>query len=120
MKTNGAQLVALLVATLLIAACAAVPEVLEPPCSNPAALGGQYHRSTPGYLVTVAESVTNIESLAHELAGKYAFQPGSIMNRIKVFSIQTLTPEALAGLRCEPTIRDISFNEPTRIAHDAL
>jgi hypothetical protein len=120
MKTNGARLVALLVATLLIAACAAVPEVLEPPCSDPAALSGKYHRSTPGYLVTVAESVTNIESLAHELAGRYAFKPGSIMKRIKVFSVQTLTPEALAGLRCEPTIRDISFNEPTRIAHNAL
>ena len=120
MKTHGSQLVSFLVATLLIAACAAVPEVIEPPCSNPAPLSGRYHRSTPGYLVAVAKNVTNIESLAHELAGKYEFKPESIMNRVKMFSVETLTPEALAGLRCEPTIRDISFNEPTRIAHNAL
>jgi hypothetical protein len=120
MKTNGVQLVAVVLAILIIAACAAVPEVLEPPCSNPAALSGKYHRSTPGYLVAVAKSVTNIESLAHELAGKYAFKPDSFMNRVKMFSVRTLTPEALAGLRCEPTIWHISFNEPTRIAYYAL
>jgi hypothetical protein len=120
MKTHGAKLVAFLVATALIAACSAVPEVIEPPCSNPAPLSGRYHRSTPGYLVAVAKSVTNIESLAHELSGKYEFEPGSIMNRVKMFSVETLAPEALASLRCEPTIRHISFNEPTRIAHDAL
>jgi hypothetical protein len=110
------QLVALLSGTILIAACAAAPEVLAPPCSGPAVLDGVFNRRTPGYLISVNDSVTNIEFVVHDLANKYTFRPDSIMSAVKIFSVKTLTPEALAGLRCEPTIRGISFDEPTRIA----
>jgi hypothetical protein len=114
---KSAQLATLFGGSIFIAACAAAPEVLAPPCLSPAVLDGTYHRSTPGYLISVQESVTSIESLVRELASKYAFEPGSIMSTVKIFSVKTLTPHALAALRCEPTIRSISFNEPTSIAN---
>ena len=116
-KMKSIQLGALLAGTIYIAGCATDPEILEPPCSSPAVLDGNYHQSTPGYLVSVQDSVTDIEALVHELAAKHAFKPDSIMSTVKIFSVKELTPGTLAALRCEPTIGAISFNEPTRIGH---
>jgi hypothetical protein len=111
------QLGALFAGTIFIAGCATDPEILPPPCSTPAVFAGNYHQSTPGYLVSVQDSVADIESLVHELAAKHAFKPESIMSTVRIFSVEELTPGALAALLCEPTIAAISFNEPTRIGY---
>ena len=111
------QLGAIIVGSICMAACASAPDILTPPCSSPAMLDGRYHQRTPGYLISVQDNVTNVESLAQELAAKHGFKPDSIMSTFRIFSIKKITPEALAALRCEPTIRAISFDEPTHIGH---
>ena len=112
------QLGAVVAGSMFIAAaCTSAPDILPPPCNSPEVLDGKYHRDAPGYLISVQDSVANIELLVHELAAKHAFNPDSIMSTVRIFSVKTLTPEALAALRCEPSIRSISFNEPTRIGH---
>ena len=102
------QLGALLAGSMWIGACANAPEILAPPCKSPALLDGKYHHRTPGYLVSVQDNIMNVESLVQELAAKYRFKPNSIMSTVRVFLVKTISPEALAALRCESTIRGIS------------
>jgi hypothetical protein len=111
------QLGAFLAGSMCIGACANAPEILAPPCDSPVMLDGKYHHRTTGYLISVRHNVMNVESLVHNLAAKHAFKPSSIMSTVRIFSVETISPEALAALRCEPAIRGISFDEPTTIGH---
>ncbi len=114
-KLKSIELGALFAGGIFVAGCMTTPDVLAPPCNSPAVLDGKFHPGTPGYLISVQDSVTNVESLVQELASKHAFKPGSIMSSVGIFSVKTLTPQSLAALRCEPAIRGISFDEPTHI-----
>ncbi len=107
-------------AAVLLTGCASAPPVLEPHCADPAPVEGTYHRSTPGYLVTLADDVEDPETIAHELGGKLGFRPESILATMKIFTVRTLTPDSLAALRCEPAIRRITFDEPIHLAHNTL
>jgi hypothetical protein len=112
--------VGILVAFAMISGCVSAPEVVEPNCSNPAPLAGKFDRRAPGYIAMFVDGVTNAEAMTRELAREHGFTPESTFRTIKGFSVQVLTPTALAGLRCEPTIKGISFNERTQIAGSAL
>jgi hypothetical protein len=96
------------------------PAVLAPACEQPAPLDGKWDPKTPGYIVMFSRDVDDARYLAYALAAKHGFTPNSIYGAVKGFSVLELSPQALAGLRCEPKIRGVSFNEPTRIADNAL
>jgi hypothetical protein len=66
------------------------------------------------------EGVTDAETMTQDLARKHGFIPESVFQALKGFSVQAITPMALAGLRCEPSIKGISFNQRTQIAGNAL
>lgn len=120
MKGYGICSQFILVALAMIGGCASAPEILDPGCDNPAPLDGKFDRRTPGYIVMFVDNVSDAEATTQELARKHSFIPASIFRRFKGFSVQALTPQALASLRCEPNIRGVSFNEPTQIADNAL
>jgi hypothetical protein len=101
-------------------ACVAHPVVVAPACEQPAPLDGNWNPKTPGYIVMFTEDVNDARSLTYQLADKHGFMPDSVYGAIKGFSVSELSPRALAGLRCEPKIRGVSFNQPTRISRNAL
>lgn len=102
----------------LATGCTVAPEVLPPSCTHPAWLDGSFDPRAPGYIVTFTEEVTDIASTAQELARKYSFALDNVYeSAIKGFGVTTLTPSALAGLRCDARILGVSFNESIRIAN---
>lgn len=109
-----------LAAGIFMGACVAHPVVLSPACDRPAPLDGQWNPKTPGYIVMFSQDVDDARSLTYELARKHGFTPDSTFGAVKGFAVSQLNPRALAGLRCEPKVRAVSFNEPTRIAVNAL
>jgi hypothetical protein len=108
------------VAIAMISGCISAPEILEPSGDNPAPLDGKFDSRVPGYTAMFVKDVTDAGATTRELARKHSFTPESIWGSIKGFSVQALTPQALAGLRCEPSIRGISFNQRTQITSNAL
>ena len=110
----------ILVIAMFTGGCAGQPAVLAPPCEQPAPLDGKWDPKTPGYIIMFTKDVDDARVLALALAAKYGFTPESIFGAIRGFSVQELSPQALRGLRCEPKIHAISFNEPTRVAVNAL
>jgi hypothetical protein len=110
----------ILVIATFMGGCVGHAAVLAPACEQPASLDGKWDPKTPGYIVMFIRDVDDPRSLAYELAAKYGFTPDSIYGAVKGFSVLELSPQALAGLRCEPKIHAVSFNEPTRVARNAL
>jgi hypothetical protein len=89
--------------------------MLEPTCDRPAPLDGEWNSGTPGYIVDFRENIDDPGNVAHELGRKYGFVPESVFRSIGGFSVVLLSPQALAGLRCESQVEGISFNQPTWI-----
>ena len=93
------------------------PPVLEPACSNPAPLKGEYEPEAPGYIFTLTGGVDNrtpeeVRALVRELADTCDFEPASVYeNVLGGFFVEELPPEVLAALRCEPIIERISYND---------
>lgn len=110
----------ILVIANFMGGCVGHPSVLTPACERPAPLDGKWYPKTPGYIVTFVRDVDDARALAYELAAKHGFKLDSIYGAVKGFSALELSPGALAGLRCEPKIGGVSFNEPTRILGNAL
>jgi hypothetical protein len=110
----------LVVSMVAISGCVANP-VLAPSCPEPAPLDGKYDHRAPGYIIQFRDDVRDVSPLVHNLALKYSFNPTAIYETaIKGFGVSELQAEALAGLRCEPGILRISFNERTTVAYHAL
>jgi hypothetical protein len=120
MKAHMQFRASILTITIFMGACAAHPVVLAPVCEQPAPLDGKWDPKTPGYIVMFTEDVRDARSLAYELAGRHGFTPDGIYGAVKGFSVSELSSRALAGLRCEPKIRGVSFNQPTQISSSAL
>jgi hypothetical protein len=109
------QAIALSAVATCFAACVAAPEISEPNCDQPAPLDGEWNAKTPGYLVGFRNGTADAGSLAYQLGRRYGFVPESIYKTIGGFYVVELSPEALAGLRCEPQVQAISFNQRTWI-----
>lgn len=106
--------------TLVLAmssSCVSTPDLVEPSCSMPAPLDGTFDRRAPGYIVMFADGVSDAAAVTRELARKHGFTPESIFRSIKGFAVEVIRPTALANLRCESTIKGISFNQRTQTAH---
>jgi hypothetical protein len=120
MSSYARNSLVIFVAIAMISGCTSAPEILEPSCDNPAPLDGKFDSRVQGYIAMFVNDGIDAGATTGELARKYSFTPESIFGSIKGFSVQALTPQALAGLRCEPSIRGISFNQQTRITSNAL
>jgi hypothetical protein len=111
---------AVVIAVTLVSGCAAAPEIIPPPCSQPAWLDGSFDPRASGYIVTFVDEVTDVASSAQELAQKYSFTIDNVyQSAIKGFGVKTLTPSALAELRCDRRILGVSFNESIRMSSNA-
>jgi hypothetical protein len=76
---------------------------VTPQCTEPAALIFN-PGSRPGWLITY-KTGTETKTVTPALAAKYGFTP---LYTLGVFVVANLTPEMIAGLRCEAPVRTIS------------
>jgi hypothetical protein len=118
MKIGVALLISVFAIVALATGCAVAPEELQPPCSKPAWLDGKFDPTTPGYIVTFTDEVSDVTSVAQDLANKHSFElDGTYQSAIKGFGVKALTPRALADLRCDPRVLGVSFNERIRMGN---
>jgi hypothetical protein len=81
--------------------------VVTPQCSDPAPLifaDPERGPVRPGWIIAY-EAGTDTKTVTPALAAKYGFTPTFT---IGIFVAANLTPEMIAGLRCEPPVRSIS------------
>jgi hypothetical protein len=79
------------------------PPVLSPPCDSPAPLNGIWNAAAPRYIVVFHDSI-DVRTEVDRLAARYGFQPRHVYEHaLRGFSA-ALTPQALAHLRCEPSV----------------
>lgn len=84
-------------------------ELLDPQCMTAAPVYGQFDPAAPGFVVVFVDSVKGAEE-TRRLSGVYGFQPRFVYTHaLQGFSAE-LTPSALAGIRCEASVRYASFN----------
>ncbi len=81
------------------------------PCAHPAPLYGEFHPTTPGYLVQFRPG-TNAREMARALAAKYGFALEFVWEVAILGFAAQLTPETVAALRCEPSILAIEYEAP--------
>jgi len=81
-----------------------------PACADPAPLQGRWNQRLPtGYIVLFHDGVDVAEETAR-LAASYGFTPKYVYTIIPAFAAE-LTCGALAGIRCEPTVERVSYDE---------
>jgi hypothetical protein len=79
------------------------PPVLSPACGSPAPLEGIWSAAAPRYIVVLQDTI-DVRTEVDRLAELYGFEPRHVWEHVlRGFSAE-LTPEALANLRCEPSI----------------
>jgi hypothetical protein len=93
---------------LVVCACASNSDILDPPCGQPATLEGQPDRGVDGFTIGVRESTSYPGIVAHALGRKYGFTPTFIF-RDGSFSVEKITPQVLARLRCDPEVENVSY-----------
>lgn len=91
------------------AGCAAdseAPQALV--CISPAPLAGRFDARAPGYVVRFRAGV-DPQTESARLADNYMFTPSHVFLVIPGFAAE-FDDDVREQLRCEPSIRDISFN----------
>jgi hypothetical protein len=83
--------------------------LVPPACSDPAPLLGKFDPRAPGYIVVYNDGVDARLETAR-LAAAYGFVPTHVFEfAIRGFGAE-LTPEVVAGLRCEATIHIVEHD----------
>ena len=77
---------------------------VTPQCEEPAPLIVAPGRVTPGWIIAY-KAGTDTKTVTPRLMEKYGFTPSFTLG---IFVAAALTPEMIAGLRCEPEVRSIS------------
>lgn len=85
------------------------PAAPAPACSNPAPLDGEPHPDAPGYIILFQDGVKAGE-VAPSLARKYGFTLSHVYEALSGFASQDMTGEIVAQIRCEPSVRLVSYN----------
>ena len=88
-------------------------EMAGPPalaCAQPAPLSGTYDPTAPGYIVQYQSAVEPISETSR-LAAKYDFTPAHVYTAALHGFAATLTPDAVAGVRCEPSVASLEYNQ---------
>lgn len=109
--------VAVAVLVLAMTGCAVDESVSQPDatCDNPAPLMGTRNPSAPGYIVVFKDEV-NAAATAEALARKYDFKTKFVYtSALKGFAAE-LSDAALAGVRCEATVKYVEFEGIARIS----
>jgi hypothetical protein len=84
-------------------------ELLQPSCSSPAPVLGQFDPDAPGFIVVFEHGVDAAQETPR-LASQYRFTPRFIYTHaLQGFSAQ-FTPSALAAVRCESSVDYAQFN----------
>jgi hypothetical protein len=83
--------------------------VLQPSCDAPAPLEGTYDSRAPGYIIVLRDSVA-VQAEVTRLAALYQFTPRAVYEHALHGFAADLTPEGVAGLRCELTISRVSYD----------
>jgi hypothetical protein len=103
------HLVLRVMAVWVIGACAHQPGARAPACLAPAPLDGQEDPSIgPQYLVSLRAGTDAITE-ARRLGLKLGFIPEGASNVLNPAFAARLGPEALARLRCEASVKLVSF-----------
>ena len=97
---------------LLVAACksdSGIGPEPAPTCIAPAPLLGRADARAPGYIAVYHDTV-NATTETSRLAAEYDFQPIAVWNVVIRGFAATLMPPAVAGIRCEPTVRYVQHS----------
>jgi hypothetical protein len=86
-------------------ACA--PQILKPPCQNPAKLEGHWDRRAPGYIVSLKPG-PDFRTSADAFIERHGLHARGTSERS--FSVGDIDPEMLATLRCEPFVKAVIHN----------
>ena len=79
------------------------PLVLSPPCDSPAPLAGIWNADAPRYIVVFQDTI-DVRTEVDRLAARYGFQPRHVYEHVLGGFSAALTPQALANVRCEPSV----------------
>lgn len=77
-------------------------------CLHPAPLDGRFDPRAPGYVVMYRDG-TDAAAETWRLALRHRFRPGHVYTVLLGFSAD-LSVQALAGVRCEDSVRLVSHN----------
>ena len=75
----------------------------------PAPLLGRADARAPGFIVVYHDTVSATTETSR-LAAEYDFQPIAVWNFVLRGFAANLLPPAVAGIRCEPTVRYVEHN----------
>lgn len=86
------------------------PAQPAPACAHPAPLAGTYDPAAPGYIVQYQAGVDPVSETSR-LAAKYDFIPAHVYTAALHGFAATLTPDAVAGVRCEQSVASLEYNQ---------
>lgn len=89
-------------------------EIIAPLCKNPAPLHGQSNPNAPSYIVVLKDG-TDVAKTTNLLGKKHGFTVQAEMSSLGMFSLQGLSAQQLASLRCEPQIKYIEHDSVVSI-----
>lgn len=106
----------LLLLALSAAACGTNPAgpdprfAITPSCSRPAPLHGEPDSRIPDHYIVVFKDGVNAPATASTLAERYGFQTRFVWEHALLGFSAVMSKEAVAGVRCESSIKYIEFD----------
>ena len=85
------------------------PEVVPPPCAEPAPLLGHFNPQVGGYIV-MYRAGTDGQQETDRLVAKFQFTPRFVSTHGTQGFSALLEPVVLAGVRCEPSVSFTEYN----------
>jgi hypothetical protein len=105
-------------ASMLFAATNPDSETIHLSCAAPAPLEGKYDPAALGYIV-MFKNVPDATAEIVRLASLYAFKVDNFLETIFAFSAK-LSPEVVAKLRCDPSVKMIERNLSVHVAENII
>lgn len=87
----------------------AEPRVVKPACPSPAPLNGRFDARAPDAYIVTYRAGTDAAAVTEGLQRKYGFTARHVYTAALLGFAATLTPEALAGIRCEPEVEAAEY-----------
>jgi hypothetical protein len=98
----------LMLAASGLCSCSSAPRLLEPPCSSPAPITGEWDRRAPGYMVHLFPQP---DPVAHARAFVERHGLNTAYIAKDFFTVDQMSPEVLAELRCEKLVKVVRRNK---------
>ena len=100
---------AMVVGAIVLAGCDNATSPDHPSCLRPAPLLGSYYAAAPGFIVQYRNGVDAVAE-TKILAAKYQFTPSSVWTSALQGFAAEMSPRAVAGVRCEPSVLEVEHN----------